>query len=96
VIGVRVAAGRLIAGIAAAVVGCALAAESHATTGCTAATASAASAHPSEALAPLTQQVLPNVQGKTFPSAIVTFPSAARAVPHRHGRAFVYASMRGW
>jgi quercetin dioxygenase-like cupin family protein len=92
VIGVRVAAGWLSAGIAAAVVGCALAAESHAT----AATASAASAHSCEALAPLTQQVLPNVQGKTFTSAIVTFPSAARAVPHRHGRAFVYASMRGW
>jgi quercetin dioxygenase-like cupin family protein len=35
--------------------------------------------------------VLPNVQGKTFTSAIVTFPPAARAVPHRHGDAFVYA-----
>jgi quercetin dioxygenase-like cupin family protein len=35
--------------------------------------------------------VLPNVGGKTFTSAIVTFPPAARAVPHRHGDAFVYA-----
>jgi quercetin dioxygenase-like cupin family protein len=31
------------------------------------------------------------VPGKTFTSAIVTFPPAARAVPHRHGDAFVYA-----
>jgi quercetin dioxygenase-like cupin family protein len=35
--------------------------------------------------------VLPNVRGKTFTSAIVTFPPAALAVPHRHGDAFVYA-----
>ena len=42
-------------------------------------------AYPSETLAPLFQQVLPNVPGKTFTSAIVTFPPAARAVPHRHG-----------
>ena len=48
-------------------------------------------AYPSETLAPLFQQVLPNVPGKTFTSAIVTFPPAARAVPHRHGDAFVYA-----
>jgi quercetin dioxygenase-like cupin family protein len=42
-------------------------------------------------LAPLFEQVLPNAPGKTFTSAIVTFPPAARAVPHRHGDAFVYA-----
>ncbi len=29
--------------------------------------------------------------GKTFTSAIVTFPPGARALPHRHGDAFVYA-----
>jgi quercetin dioxygenase-like cupin family protein len=29
--------------------------------------------------------------GKTFTSALVTFPPATRAVPHRHGHAFVYA-----
>ena len=37
------------------------------------------------------EEALPNVPGKTFTSAIVTFPPAARAVPHRHGDAFVYA-----
>jgi quercetin dioxygenase-like cupin family protein len=42
-------------------------------------------------LSPLIQEALPNVQGKTFTSAIVAFPPAARAVPHRHGQAFVYA-----
>jgi quercetin dioxygenase-like cupin family protein len=49
------------------------------------------SADTSETLAPLYQQVLPTVADKTFTSAIVTFPPAARAVPHRHGDAFVYA-----
>jgi len=46
---------------------------------------------PSETLSPLLEQALPNVKGKTFTSAIVDFPPAARAVPHRHGKAFVYA-----
>ncbi len=49
--------------------------------------------HPTETLAPLFEQALPNVPGKTFTSAIVTFPPAARAVPHRHGDAFVYADV---
>ena len=31
------------------------------------------------------------MQGKTFTSAIVDFPAGARAAPHRHGEAFVYA-----
>jgi quercetin dioxygenase-like cupin family protein len=35
--------------------------------------------------------MLPHVRDKTFTSAIVTFPPAARAVPHHHGDAFVYA-----
>lgn len=48
-------------------------------------------APPSETLAPLLEQALPNVPGKTFTSATVAFPPAARAVPHRHGDAFVYA-----
>ncbi|MCV7172490.1 cupin domain-containing protein [Mycobacterium manitobense] len=48
-------------------------------------------AHPSETLAPIFEQPLPGDAGKTFTSAIVTFPPAARAVPHRHGGAFVYA-----
>jgi quercetin dioxygenase-like cupin family protein len=63
--------------------------------GCTPATEPRADAappeHPAETLAPLFEQALPNVPGKAFTSAIVTFPPAARAVPHRHGDAFVYA-----
>lgn len=47
--------------------------------------------HPAETLTPLYQQPLPNVTGKTFTSAIVTFPPGAHAMPHRHGEAFVYA-----
>lgn len=49
------------------------------------------SASPQETLTPLLQQALPNVAGKTFTSAIVTFPPSARATTHRHGDAFVYA-----
>jgi quercetin dioxygenase-like cupin family protein len=49
------------------------------------------STQPSETLVPLYHQLLPDVVGKTFTSAIVTFPPNARAVPHRHGDAFVYA-----
>jgi quercetin dioxygenase-like cupin family protein len=59
--------------------------------GCGASAADPNSANTSETLAPLYQQVLPNVADKTLTSAIVTFPPAARAVPHRHGDAFVYA-----
>src|SRR5262245_37555419 len=54
-------------------------------------TATTASPPPTETLTPLLQQALPNVQGKTFTSAIVDFPPGARAAPHRHGEAFVYA-----
>ncbi|MEW2282948.1 cupin domain-containing protein [Streptomyces sp. NPDC047841] len=50
-----------------------------------------ASTRPTETLTPLLQQALPNVKGKTFTSAIVDFPPDARAMPHRHGQAFVYA-----
>lgn len=39
----------------------------------------------------LIHQALPNIQGKTFTSATVTFPPGARAVPHRHDNAFAYA-----
>jgi quercetin dioxygenase-like cupin family protein len=81
-IGARIANGLLTATVGAALVGCTPAAEPQLDT---------ASAYPSETLAPLFQQELPNVEGKTFTSAIVTFPPAARAVPHRHGDAFVYA-----
>jgi quercetin dioxygenase-like cupin family protein len=54
-------------------------------------TATVASEAPAETLTPLLQQALPNVQGKTFTSAIVDFPPGAHAVPHRHGEAFLYA-----
>jgi quercetin dioxygenase-like cupin family protein len=52
-----------------------------------------ASAEPSktETVSPVMQQDLPNVPGKTFTSVIVTFPPGARAAPHRHGQAFVFA-----
>ncbi|MGI8329843.1 cupin domain-containing protein [Actinomadura scrupuli] len=86
-ISVRIAGGVLIAGTAAAVVGCAPATERPAAP----AAASVATEHPSETLKTLIQQSLPNVRGKTFTSATVTFPPGARAVPHRHGNAFVYA-----
>jgi quercetin dioxygenase-like cupin family protein len=48
-----------------------------------------ASQRPSET--PVFTQPLPNVKGKTFTSEIVYFPPGARAAPHRHGSAFVYA-----
>jgi quercetin dioxygenase-like cupin family protein len=48
-----------------------------------------ASQYPSETV--LLKEPLPNVKGKTFTSEIVYFPPNARAVPHRHGSAFVYA-----
>jgi quercetin dioxygenase-like cupin family protein len=51
----------------------------------------AASQHPSPTTSPLLKQSLPNVKGKTFTSEIVYFPPNARAGPHRHGSAFVYA-----
>ncbi len=54
-------------------------------------TAAVASEHPAETLKPLIQQNLPDVKGKTFTSAIVALPPSARAKPHRHGKAFVYA-----
>jgi quercetin dioxygenase-like cupin family protein len=74
--------GLLATAVAAGAVGCASAAEPQADT---------ASAHPAETMAPLFQQVLPNVPGKTFTSPIVTFPPRAHAAPHRHGDAFIYA-----
>jgi len=46
---------------------------------------------PVETLTPLIEQALPDVPGKTFTSAVVEFPPGARATPHRHGDAFIYA-----
>lgn len=51
----------------------------------------AASRRSVETFTPLLQQALVNVKDKTFTSAIVAFPPGASALPHRHGRAFVYA-----
>jgi quercetin dioxygenase-like cupin family protein len=93
-INVRIAGGVLIAGTTAAVIGCSPATE-RPVARATPAIATVASGHPSgppsETLTPLVQQALPNVHGKTFTSATVSFPPGARAVPHRHGNAFVYA-----
>jgi quercetin dioxygenase-like cupin family protein len=82
-IGTHIAKGLLTIAVAAAMAGC----------GAPAAQPPAATPSPnaSETSAPLFQQALPNAGGKTFTSAIVTFPPGARAVPHRHGDAFVYA-----
>ena len=60
------------------------------TTGCASSLADTASPTP-ETLTPLIEQALPDVPGKTFTSAIVEFPPDARATPHRHGAAFIYA-----
>lgn len=64
---------------------------------CVAGCSAAAAADPTpqrpatETLTPLFAQELPGVPGKTFTSAVVAFPPGARAAPHRHGDAFVYA-----
>lgn len=88
----HIANGLLTTAVAAVIVGCgAPAAEPQPVTPAAIPQADTAAPHPSETLAPLFQQALPDMPGKTFTSAIVTFPPAARAVPHRHGDAFVYA-----
>jgi quercetin dioxygenase-like cupin family protein len=82
-IGARIANGILVTAVAALIAGCSAAAADP--------QAGAGSAHPAETLSPLFEQTLPNAPGETFTSAIVSFPPGARAVPHRHGDAFVYA-----
>ena len=85
-IGLRIAGGLLAVATLATATACTTSAQSaHAT-----APAAVASEHPSETLTILFQQALPNVQGKTFTSAVVDLPPGARAVPHRHP-GFVYA-----
>ncbi|SEB25964.1 Cupin domain protein [Variovorax sp. YR216] len=44
-----------------------------------------------ETVSPKFSQALPNVPGKTLTTLIVDFPPGAKAKPHRHGEAFVYA-----
>jgi quercetin dioxygenase-like cupin family protein len=85
---IRLASVFLAAGIVAAAAACAPTVDS--ATGEVPAAATV-SQPPSETLSPLLEQALPNVKGKTFTAAIVDFPPAARAAPHRHGKAFVYA-----
>lgn len=46
---------------------------------------------PAESARPLFTRELPNAPGQTFTSIYLTFPPGARAAPHRHGNAFVYA-----
>jgi len=82
----RIASGILAAGIVATAAGGSVAAVASQQPSGT-----PASQHPSETVSPLVKQPLPNVKGKTFTSEIVYFPPNARAAPHRHGSAFVYA-----
>lgn len=44
-----------------------------------------------ETIAPVFQQALPNPAGKTMSVVTVDFAPASRAVPHRHGQAFLFA-----
>ncbi|MGW3027479.1 cupin domain-containing protein [Streptomyces sp. NPDC001221] len=90
----RIATGLLVVATLTAATACSTSHQPTHATGTTAAAASPAamsSTRPTETLKPLLQQALPNVKGKTFTSAIVDFPPNARALPHRHGQAFVYA-----
>ncbi|MDP9842695.1 cupin domain-containing protein [Streptosporangium lutulentum] len=90
---IRIACGFLAGGMVAAATACAPAVERATGALPVAATVSQppSSQPPSDKLSPLLEQALPNVKGKTFTSAIVDFPPTARAAPHRHGNAFVYA-----
>ncbi|MFG2357508.1 cupin domain-containing protein [Streptomyces sp. NPDC048521] len=90
----RIAAGFLAVATLTAATACSTSDEpTHAkgTTAAVASPAAMASTRPTETLKPLLQQALPNVKGKTFTSLIVDFPPNARAMPHRHSQAFVYA-----
>jgi quercetin dioxygenase-like cupin family protein len=46
---------------------------------------------PEEHVVPKFSHALPGGDGKTFTSVIVELPPGAKARPHRHGEAFVYA-----
>ncbi|GAA4587150.1 hypothetical protein GCM10023194_35260 [Planotetraspora phitsanulokensis] len=91
---IRLVSGLLAAGMVTAVPACGVT-DDHATGKVPVAgkepVAAVVTQPPSETLTTQLEQALPNVKGKTFTSAIVDFPPAARAVPHRHGNAFVYA-----
>ena len=87
--GIRIAGGILAVATLAGATACTSPDQSTPTT--TPTVAAATSQLSGETLTPLAEQALPNVQGKTFTSAIVEFPPGASAAPHRHGEAFVYA-----
>jgi quercetin dioxygenase-like cupin family protein len=87
----RIAVGLVTAAVAAALVSCAAASSPTGDTTAVIPASGTAAPQSSETLTPLLQQALPNVAGKTFTSAIVSFPPGAHAMPHRHGDAFVYA-----
>ncbi len=88
-IGMRMSGAVLAVGLAAAAVAWTPAAQGPAEP--VAAAAATREPAPEETVSVLLEQALPNVPGKTFTSAIVDFPPGSRAVPHRHGQAFVYA-----
>ncbi|MGH4028876.1 cupin domain-containing protein [Actinomycetota bacterium Odt1-20B] len=88
-IGTWTAAVFLVAGVVGAVAGCG--GEEGSGSGAARPAGSAAESATSKPPAPLVQQALPNVKGKTFTSRIVEFPPGGGAPAHRHGKAFVYA-----
>lgn len=53
--------------------------------------ASATAGPPEERVTPQFSRPLAGVEGKTLTSVIVDLPPGGKAVPHRHGDAFVYA-----
>ncbi|GAA2909422.1 hypothetical protein GCM10010524_46180 [Streptomyces mexicanus] len=92
--GIRITGGLLAVATLTAVTACSTSdrpTHARGTTAVGASPAAMASTRPTETVEPLLQQPLQNVKGKTFTSEIVDFPPNARAVPHRHGQAFVYA-----
>jgi quercetin dioxygenase-like cupin family protein len=90
--GARIAGGLLAVAMLAGATACGNSAQPAAGASTPVPTSSmASSAHPTDTLTPLLQQALPNVPGKTFTSATVDLPANGKAVPHRHGAAFIYA-----
>ena len=51
----------------------------------------AASEPRQEAVSPQFAHAIPNIAGKSLTSVVVSFTPGAKATPHRHGDAFVYA-----
>lgn len=87
-IGPRIAGGLLAVATLATATACATLDPSARAEG---AAVAAVSPRPTDHPAVLLQQALPDVKGRTFTAVVVDLPPAARAAPHRHGQAFVYA-----